>query len=118
MYSIQEEASMEHQAEEQAKYCRVFGNARRVQILWALADRELSVGAIAEAVSSSLQNVSQHLSIMKQHNLVTSRREGQTIYYRIKADSLEDHCLGLLRAKQPPSAITIHQDEKPEYRKE
>jgi DNA-binding transcriptional ArsR family regulator len=98
MYELQEIKPIEHLAEEQANYCSVFSNARRIQILWALADRELSVGAIAEAVGSSIQNVSQHLGKMKDYNIVSSRREGQTIYYRIEREALTEHCLHLLRA--------------------
>jgi DNA-binding transcriptional ArsR family regulator len=90
-------------AENQAKYCKVFSNARRIQILWALADGELSVGAIAEAVGSSLQNVSQHLSVMKVYNLVSSRRDGKTIYYRTEKAVLMEHCLGLLQMANPRS---------------
>ncbi|MEJ2596732.1 MAG: metalloregulator ArsR/SmtB family transcription factor [Anaerolineales bacterium] len=97
MYDLQEAMVIEQLAEEQAKFCSVFSNARRIQILWALADRELSVGAIAEAVGSSLQNVSQHLSRMKDSNLVSSRREGQTVYYRIKRETLREQCRGLLQ---------------------
>jgi DNA-binding transcriptional ArsR family regulator len=99
MDNLHDHGSIEHLAEEQANFCRVFGNARRVRILWALADGELSVGTIAEAVSSSIQNVSQHLSVMKSHDLVTARREGQTIYYRIDPKILADHCSGLFRPK-------------------
>jgi DNA-binding transcriptional ArsR family regulator len=98
MYDLQEITSIERLVEEQAKFCSVFSNARRIQILWALGDRELSVGAIAEAVGSSLQNVSQHLSRMKDYNIVSSRREGQTIYYRIERETLIARCLSLLRA--------------------
>jgi DNA-binding transcriptional ArsR family regulator len=112
MIEYQEVESIENLAEEQARYCSIFSNARRIRIFWALADRELSVGAIADAVGSSLQNVSQHLSMMKNHDLVASRREGQTIYYRIKTDTLENHCLGLLRVKYPQSATTIQKDDK------
>jgi DNA-binding transcriptional ArsR family regulator len=101
MDDLQAATSIECLAEEQAGFCSLFGNARRIQILWALADRELSVGAIAKAVGSSLQNVSQHLSRMKDFNLVSSRREGQTIYYRIEKEALTAQCLNLLQANVP-----------------
>jgi DNA-binding transcriptional ArsR family regulator len=77
---------MEDLACDQAAFCKVFGNARRVLILWSLRDGELSVGEIAEAVDASLQNTSQHLHLMKESGVLSSRRDGQTIYYRI-ADS-------------------------------
>ena len=101
MHNLQEISICQQSAEEQAKFCSVFSNARRIQILWALADRELSVGTIAEAVGSSLQNVSQHLSRMKDFNVVSSRREGQTIYYRIEGEELAKRCKGLHRADVP-----------------
>jgi DNA-binding transcriptional ArsR family regulator len=98
MIDLQKEELVEYLAEEQANFCRVFGNARRVRILWALAGRELCVGDIANAVGSSLQNVSQHLSMMKACSIVTSRREGKTIYYRIDEKTLSEQCSKLSRA--------------------
>lgn len=100
-------APSEMLAQKQATFCRVFGNARRVLILWVLAEKELSVGAIAEAVGSSVQNISQHLGIMKAHKIVSSRREGQTVYYHIERETLEDKCLGLLQAK----VLEAHKDD-------
>jgi DNA-binding transcriptional ArsR family regulator len=90
----------EHLARQQANYCRVFSNSTRVQILWALEeDDEMSVGAIAGAIGASIQNVSQHLSLMKGCQVLTSRREGQTIYYRIDPDALKQQCAGLFPRK-------------------
>jgi ArsR family transcriptional regulator, virulence genes transcriptional regulator len=97
MNTLQEISGIERLAEEQSNFCSIFSNARRIQILWALADRELSVGAIAEAVGSSMQNVSQHLSRMKDCNIVSSRREGQSIYYRIEKEAFMERCLSLLQ---------------------
>ena len=76
-------SSTKDQAEQQAELYRIFSNATRLQILWALAEGELSVGELAEAAETSLQNTSQHLHLMLDRGLLTSRREGQTIYYRI-----------------------------------
>jgi DNA-binding transcriptional ArsR family regulator len=76
------------QALRQADFFRVFGNATRLCILCALADRELSVGEIAAAVETSLQNVSQHLHLMQDKGILASRRESQTVYYRITDNEL------------------------------
>jgi DNA-binding transcriptional ArsR family regulator len=70
-------------AEKQAELCRVFGNASRILIVWSLSGRELPVSEIADGVGTSLQNISQHLAVLKEHGIVVARREGQTIYYRI-----------------------------------
>ena len=70
-------------AEKQAEICKLFGNASRILILWSIIDGERPVSEIAEEVGTSLQNISQHLALLKEHNIVSARRDGQTIYYTI-----------------------------------
>jgi ArsR family transcriptional regulator len=76
-------SSVRELAERQAERCRLFGNASRIMILWSLSDRELPVTEIADEVGTSLQNISQHLALLKEQNVVSARRDGQTIYYSI-----------------------------------
>jgi ArsR family transcriptional regulator len=76
-------SSIRELAERQAERCRLFGNASRIMILWSLSDRELPVTEIADEVGTSLQNISQHLALLKEQNVVSARRDGQTIYYSI-----------------------------------
>jgi DNA-binding transcriptional ArsR family regulator len=85
-------------AEKQAAMCKVFANPRRLLILWALAEGELSVQAIADHVGSSLQNVSQHLSLLKRSGIVASRRDGQTIFYQIADNQYTRQCPALLQS--------------------
>ena len=91
-------------AERQAEICRLFGNASRILILWSLFERERPVGEIAEQVGTSLRNISQHLSLLKEHNIVIARREGQTIYYRIVDNDWIRECPVLSNA---PSKYSI-----------
>jgi ArsR family transcriptional regulator len=84
----------------QAAICSVFGNAKRVLILWTLLDQELSVSEIAAAVQSSLQTTSQHLRLMEDKGILVSRREGQKIYYRIGGYDLLKDCRLLQQARQ------------------
>jgi DNA-binding transcriptional ArsR family regulator len=85
-------------AEKQAALCRMIGNSRRMLILWQLSKEELSVNEIATRVGSTLQNVSQHLSLLKKAGIVVARRQGQAIYYQIAdLESVRD-CPALLRA--------------------
>jgi DNA-binding transcriptional ArsR family regulator len=65
-------------------------------ILWALAREEKAVTAIAQAIDASLQNTSQHLSLMKGAGILESRRDGQTIYYHIADDFEHGRCRLLL----------------------
>lgn len=70
-------------ADQYAEIHRVLANRRRLLILWALTGRELSVGEIASVIGASLQSTSQHLRLMRKHAMLSSRREGQTVYYRL-----------------------------------
>ncbi len=79
-------------AQNQAELCSIFGNPSRVLILWALGEHELSVGDIAAAIECSLQNTSQHLHLMKDKGILTSRRDGNTIYYRLNDDERLTDC--------------------------
>lgn len=66
-----------------AAFCRVFSNEKRLKIMWLLADQELNVGQIAEALGVSMANASQHLRIMRDQGAVRVRREGQTTWYTV-----------------------------------
>jgi DNA-binding transcriptional ArsR family regulator len=79
-------------AQSQSELCSIFGNPSRVLILWALGERELSVGDIASAIECSLQNTSQHLHLMKDKGILTSRRAGNTIYYRVEHEACRANC--------------------------
>jgi DNA-binding transcriptional ArsR family regulator len=94
------DAELMELAENQAGICGVFGNAKRLLILWTLGNREMSVSEIASAIDCSMQNTSQHLHLMKDKDILASRREGQTIYYRIKPNELMEGCRLLLKAGQ------------------
>jgi DNA-binding transcriptional ArsR family regulator len=87
-------------AESQASVCSVFANAKRVMILWSLAEQEKSVGEIASTIEASLQSTSQHLHLMKKMGILDSRRDGQTIYYRIVKNGLVERCQLLLQVYQ------------------
>jgi len=66
-----------------ADLLRVLANARRLQVLCALRQGELSVGRIADHVGLSQSALSQHLARLRQDGVVATRRQGQTIFYRI-----------------------------------
>lgn len=88
-------------AERQAELCKLFGNASRILIVWSLSERELPVSVIADEVGTSLQNISQHLALLKEHGIVTARRDAQTIYYRIADNEPLQDCPILVKV---PSA--------------
>jgi len=66
-----------------AELCKALANEHRQAILHAIGDSEKCVGDLAAEIGISVHNVSQHLRILKERRLVVSRKEGQTVYYRI-----------------------------------
>ena len=84
------------QAIRQADQCKVFSNSRRILILWALIEHPLTVSEVAEAIDTSLQNTSQHLRLMKDKGILTSKREGSTVYYEYQHNPLNNICPQLL----------------------
>lgn len=89
--------AFEAKAAEAAGMLKLLANERRLLILCELGvERELSVGALAEAVGLGQSALSQHLARMRDDGLVATRRDGQTIYYRI-ADARVARLLRVLK---------------------
>ncbi|AOW95255.1 transcriptional regulator [Rhodococcus sp. WMMA185] len=63
---------------------RMLSDSTRVQILWALTGRELSVNDLAEHVGKPAPSVSQHLAKLRMSRLVRSRKEGTQVIYRLE----------------------------------
>ncbi|MER7454568.1 metalloregulator ArsR/SmtB family transcription factor [Nocardia beijingensis] len=63
---------------------RMLADPTRVQVLWALVDRELSVNDLAGQVGKPAPSVSQHLAKLRMARLVNTRRAGTTIFYRLE----------------------------------
>ena len=55
-------------------------------IMCQLIDGEKFVGQLAELVQARESTVSQHLALLRKDRLVTTRRQGQTIFYAIASD--------------------------------
>ncbi|HEY5717384.1 MAG TPA: metalloregulator ArsR/SmtB family transcription factor [Motiliproteus sp.] len=62
---------------------RQLGNRQRLVILCLLGDGERSVGEINACVDLSQSALSQHLAQLRAAGVVATRREAQTIYYRL-----------------------------------
>jgi DNA-binding transcriptional ArsR family regulator len=67
---------------------RMLADATRVQVLWALADREMSVNELAEHVGKPAPSVSQHLAKLRMARLVRTRRAGTTIFYSLENEHI------------------------------
>lgn len=71
-----------------ANALKAMAHPLRWKIICALGDRELSVGEIVDLVGASQSNVSQHLDILRNKSIVTSQREANKVFYRIRNDQL------------------------------
>ena len=80
-------AAFEESAARAATLLRLLGNERRLMILCQLAEGELSVGQIQPGVGLSQSALSQHLALLRAEGIVATRRDGQTIFYRISDPS-------------------------------
>jgi DNA-binding transcriptional ArsR family regulator len=69
--------------EARAEVFRALAHPARLQMLEALADRELCVCELQALVGSSLPTVSRHLAQMRAAGLLSCRREGTNVYYRL-----------------------------------
>jgi ArsR family transcriptional regulator, virulence genes transcriptional regulator len=76
----------------QSDICLALANPKRLQILNLLKNGEMSAGEMVKAMNIPKANLSQHLSVLKQKGIVSSRREGTSIYYSITHPKITDAC--------------------------
>ena len=62
---------------------RALADPKRLCVLESLAVGELSVGDLSLRVGCQVPNMSQHLAVLRAAGLVTTRRDGSTIFYRL-----------------------------------
>lgn len=76
-------AAFETAAAQAAGLLRALSNERRLLVLCQLGDGELTVGALQGRLGLSQSALSQHLAVLREEGIVATRREGQSIHYRI-----------------------------------
>jgi len=76
----------------QSEICLALANPKRLQILTLLKNGEMSAGEIVKSMKIPKANLSQHLSVLKQKGVLSSRREGTSIYYSITHPKIIDAC--------------------------
>lgn len=66
-----------------ARLLKALANEHRLLVLCHLLEGERSVGELNAELDLSQSALSQHLAVLREDGLVTTRRESQTIYYRV-----------------------------------
>ncbi|MFD1912068.1 ArsR/SmtB family transcription factor [Halodurantibacterium flavum] len=82
-------AALREKADHVASRLALVANSKRLLILCELVKGERSVGSLQSAVGLSQSALSQHLAKLREAGMVATRRESQTIYYRISDPDLE-----------------------------
>ncbi len=80
---------------------KMMANAQRLVMLCKLLPGKKSVSQLIDATGLSQSSVSQHLSKMRAHDIVATKREGQTIFYSIDRQDIRDILNTLCRLYQP-----------------
>lgn len=82
--------------EMQAQLCSLMSNTKRLMIMDFLSrEDEACVGDIADEIESTVSSASQHLRLMRDNNIVLSRKDGQTVFYHLKHPKIMDGCLAV-----------------------
>jgi DNA-binding transcriptional ArsR family regulator len=84
---------------------RALADPTRRQILQDLKERDLAAGEIAARFSISGPSISRHLSILKRADLVSERREGNRIFYRLEPEQIAGAVGDFLSAVCPTQVL-------------
>jgi ArsR family transcriptional regulator len=69
--------------ERTAAIAKALADAKRLCVVERLAEGERSVSDLSRDVGCQVPNMSQHLAVLRSAGIVTSRREGSTVFYRL-----------------------------------
>jgi len=75
---------LQEKLERAARCLKVLAHPTRLRIIHLLGEGELSVQELEKAMGISQSNVSQHLSLLKDKEILESRRAAQQVFYRLR----------------------------------
>ncbi len=94
---------MEAAADQASDLLKALSNRHRLLIICQLIEGERSVGELAEFLDLRDSTVSQHLALLRKDDLVSARRDAQTIYYSIASDPAREILKTLYQVYCSPS---------------
>ncbi|MCA3574434.1 MAG: helix-turn-helix transcriptional regulator [Aestuariivirga sp.] len=94
--------ALEAKADEVAATLTAMANPKRLLVMCTLLGGEKSVGELAEIVNLTPTALSQHLGKMRALRLVSTRRDGQTIYYSLASTEVREMLETLYRVYCAP----------------
>ena len=75
-----------------AELCKTLANPIRLEILSSLRDGERSVNELAALTGVRQATVSQHLAVLRQRGVVSTRKDGASIFYKIANPKIIEAC--------------------------
>ena len=81
---------LESNAEEAAGFLKLLASGPRLLILCQLIEGEQNVGTLAEKTGLRMTTVSQHMALMRAQSIVSTRRDGTTIFYSLASPIVEE----------------------------
>jgi DNA-binding transcriptional ArsR family regulator len=82
--------------EQASRALRAMSHPLRLKILCVLGDKEVSVQDIVEMVGTTQSNISQHLAILREKDVLRTRKDANRVYYRV-SDPRTLKLIGLMR---------------------
>lgn len=86
--------------EQFARVAKALSSGVRLEVLDLLAQKEYSVEALSDMLGQSFQNMSRHLQVLKQARLVSTRKDGNFVHYRLTDEDVSDLVLRLQAVSQ------------------
>ncbi|MCP3671098.1 MAG: winged helix-turn-helix transcriptional regulator [Gammaproteobacteria bacterium] len=82
--------------ERASRSLKAMSHPLRLKILCTLGDHEVSVQDIVEFVGTSQSNISQHLAILRDKGILSSRKDANRVFYRV-SDARTLKLIGMMR---------------------
>ncbi len=76
----------------QAEISKTLAHPLRLAILHNLKSGEKTVNQLTQTIGASQSNISQHLAILRQRQIVKTRKDGTNIYYRVASPKISKAC--------------------------
>lgn len=76
----------------QAEISKTLAHPLRLALLHVLKDGEKTVNELVDILGASQSNISQHLALMRQRQIVKTRKEGSAVYYRVSSPKISQAC--------------------------
>ena len=91
LYAKEDEGKIEV-LELQAELCKSLSNPKRLHIIQELRGGEKTVSELSEVLGLKQSNTSQHIAILRRIGIISPRKEGSTVYYKLVNPKIAEAC--------------------------